>query len=118
MYVQLVLTIVVSILALIVAGIFARQVVSADTGTPKMQEVAAAIREGAEAFIKRQYSTIAILGIVVAVLIFVVYFIAGNFDYALHTSIAFAFGALCSGVAGIIGMWISVRANAGTSIRP
>jgi K(+)-stimulated pyrophosphate-energized sodium pump len=111
MYVQLVLTIVVSILALIVAGIFARQVLSADTGTPKMQEVAAAIREGAEAFIKRQYSTIAILGIVVAVLIFIVYFIVGNFDYALHTSIAFAFGALCSGVAGIVGMWISVRAN-------
>jgi len=110
-YVQLVLTIVVSILALIVAGLFARQVLSADTGTPKMQDVSAAIREGAEAFIKRQYGTIAMLGIVVAILIFVVYFLVGNFDYAWHTSIAFALGALCSGVAGIVGMWISVRAN-------
>ena len=71
MYIQLVLTIVVSLFALLVAGLLARQVLSADTGTPKMQEVAAAIQEGAEAFIKRQYSTIAILGIIVAIVIFV-----------------------------------------------
>ena len=111
MYIHLVLTIVVSIIALLVAGIFARQVLAEDTGTPKMQEVAAAIREGAEAFIRRQYGTIAILGIVVAILIFAVYLIAGNFTYAWHTSVAFAFGALLSGVAGIVGMWTSVRAN-------
>jgi K(+)-stimulated pyrophosphate-energized sodium pump len=111
MYVQLVLTIVVSLFALFFAWFLARQVLGSDRGTVKMQEVAAAIQEGAEAFIRRQYSTIAILGIVVAIIIFTVYFIAGDLSYALHTSIAFAFGALCSGVAGIVGMWISVRAN-------
>ncbi len=111
MYIQLVLTIVVSLAALLFAAVLARQVLGSDRGTPKMQEVAAAIQEGAEAFIRRQYSTIAILGIVVTLVIFIVYFIAGDVSYALHTSIAFAAGALCSGVAGIVGMWTSVRAN-------
>jgi K(+)-stimulated pyrophosphate-energized sodium pump len=111
MYIQLALTIVVSILALIIAGFFARQVLSADTGSPKMQEVAAAIREGAEAFLKRQYTTIAIMAIFVTLLIFGVYFILGKPDIAWHTAVAFIFGAFLSAVAGIIGMWISVRAN-------
>jgi K(+)-stimulated pyrophosphate-energized sodium pump len=111
LYIQLVITITVSILALAVAALLARQVLQADTGTPKMQEVAAAIREGAEAFIKRQYTTIAILAVVVALLILGVYLLAGNTYYAWHTAVAFIAGAFCSGLAGIIGMWIAVRTN-------
>jgi K(+)-stimulated pyrophosphate-energized sodium pump len=110
-YIHLIITVAVSLIALAVAALFARDVLEADTGTPKMQEVAAAIREGAEAFIRRQYTTIAILAVVVAILLFLVYVIAGDLDTAWHTAVAFAFGAFCSGLAGIIGMWIAVRAN-------
>jgi len=70
---ELVIVVGISILALILAGILARSVLSQDEGTPKMREVSDAIRVGAEAFIKRQYSTIAILAIVLAVVIFGVY---------------------------------------------
>jgi K(+)-stimulated pyrophosphate-energized sodium pump len=101
----------VSIIALAIAGLLAREVLQADTGTPRMQEVASAIREGAEAFIRRQYTTIAILAAVVALLIFGAYFIAGNVTLAWHTAVAFIAGAFCSGLAGIIGMWIAVRTN-------
>ena len=59
----------------------------------------------------RQYTTIAILAVVVAILLFLVYVIAGDLDTAWHTAVAFVFGAFCSGLAGIIGMWIAVRAN-------
>lgn len=76
-----------------------------------MQEVASAIQEGAEAFIKRQYTTIAIFAVVVAVLIFAVYLIAGSWSTAWYTAIAFICGSFCSGLAGIIGMTIAVRAN-------
>jgi K(+)-stimulated pyrophosphate-energized sodium pump len=110
-YIQLVITITVSIIALAIAGLLAREVLQADTGTPRMQEVASAIREGAEAFIRRQYTTIAILAAVVALLIFGAYFIAGNVTLAWHTAVAFIAGAFCSGLAGIIGMWIAVRTN-------
>jgi K(+)-stimulated pyrophosphate-energized sodium pump len=110
-YLHLVITIAVSLIALAVAALFAREVLQADTGTPKMQEVAAAIQEGAEAFIKRQYTTIAILAVVVALLIFGAYVFAGNMNVAWHTALAFVAGAFCSGLAGLIGMWIAVRAN-------
>ncbi|MDD1718502.1 MAG: sodium/proton-translocating pyrophosphatase, partial [Methanoregulaceae archaeon] len=100
-----------SLVALLVAGYFARQVLASETGSPKMQEVANAIREGAEAFLKRQYSTIAILAVVLALVLFVVYFAAGDFDRAWHTAVAFIFGAFLSALAGIIGMWIAVRTN-------
>ena len=110
-YIQLIITVAVSLIALAVAALLGREVLQADTGTPKMQEVAAAIREGAEAFIRRQYTTIAILAVVVAILLFAVYVIAGDLSTAWHTAVAFVFGAFCSGLAGIIGMWIAVRAN-------
>jgi K(+)-stimulated pyrophosphate-energized sodium pump len=105
----LIITVVASLFGLIIAAYFTRDVLGAETGTPKMRDVADAIREGAEAFIKRQYSTIAILAIVLAILIFGVFTFSGKMDYAWHTSVAFVFGAFCSALAGIIGMWIAVR---------
>jgi K(+)-stimulated pyrophosphate-energized sodium pump len=108
---EFIVIVVASLVALAVAGYFARQVLSADTGSAKMQEIANAIREGAEAFLKRQYTTIAILAVVLAVVLFVVYFISGQFEIAWHTAVAFIFGAFLSALAGIIGMWIAVRAN-------
>ncbi len=107
--------VIVSVIALIVAAFLARSVLSQDEGTPKMREVADAIRVGAEAFIKRQYSTIAILAIILAVVIFAVYFISGQRQLAIDTALAYLFGAFCSAMAGIIGMSIAVRANVRTA---
>jgi len=102
----------VSALALIVAMFFARQVIGADTGTAAMQQIAGAIKEGAEAFMKRQYRTIYILSIVFAILIFVFYYATGkSLDLSLKTVISFLAGAVCSGLAGFVGMFVSIRAN-------
>jgi K(+)-stimulated pyrophosphate-energized sodium pump len=112
---ELVLVFGIAVFAMFVAVLFARYVLGQDTGTPKMQEIADHIREGAEAFIKRQYRTIGILAVVTAAIIFGVYSYVGKWDYAVHTSSAFLLGAFCSALAGIIGMYISVRANLRTA---
>ncbi|HLC96049.1 MAG TPA: sodium-translocating pyrophosphatase [Candidatus Nanoarchaeia archaeon] len=105
----------ISILALAFAAYFARDVLKQDKGNAKMQEIANAIREGANAFMKRQYTTIGIISIIVAVIILVGYSAFGKQDFGIKTSIAFIFGAFCSALSGIIGMWISVRANLRTA---
>src|SRR5512136_570482 len=98
---ELVIVVLISILALILAAVLARSVFAQDEGTPKMREVSDAIRVGAEAFIKRQYSTIAILAIVLAIVIFGVYFLTGQQGLASFTALAFIVGASCSALAGI-----------------
>jgi K(+)-stimulated pyrophosphate-energized sodium pump len=104
----------VSLLSLLVAGLLARQVLGADTGTPAMREISDAIREGAEAFLRRQYKTIYLISGVAALIIFFLYFV---FDRALAGKITLAFltGAVCSGVAGFLGMFVSIRANIRTA---
>ncbi len=100
----------VSGLSLLMAWVFTRQVLSADTGTAQMQEIAGAIKEGAEAFMKRQYTTIYALSIVLAGLIYVFYLKKGG-DLAFKMVTAFFAGAICSGLAGFSGMFVSIRAN-------
>src|SRR5918995_540983 len=100
-------------------------VLRADTGTPAMQEIAGTIYEGAVAFIRRQYQTIALLAIGGAIVIGVVITLVEGrevadtsifgFDLGWRTGLAFLVGAACSMASGIIGMYISVKANLRTA---
>lgn len=101
----------VSTLSLIVAWLFTREVLAADSGTEAMQQIAGAIKEGAEAFLRRQYITIYGLSIVLAILIFAFYAYTKTMDLAIKTVISFFAGAICSGLAGFSGMFVSIRAN-------
>ena len=92
----------------IVYGVWATwSVMQASAGTAKMQEIAAAVREGAQAYLKRQYTTIAVVGVVIFVIV--------GLLLGWRVAIGFAIGAILSGVAGFIGMNISVRANVRTA---
>ncbi|HEU0245175.1 MAG TPA: sodium/proton-translocating pyrophosphatase, partial [Candidatus Limnocylindrales bacterium] len=114
------------IAAVLFAMYLARDVLSRDKGPQAMQDVGAIIREGADAFVKRQYTTIALLALVAAVIIGVVIALVETPDVAdvrslagvpigALTAFAFLVGATCSMAAGIIGMTISVRSNVRTA---
>ncbi|MFP6822456.1 MAG: sodium-translocating pyrophosphatase [Pseudomonadales bacterium] len=95
------------VLALLYGGWAVRSVMSADAGSDRMREIAGAIQEGATAYLNRQYLTIGAVGIVVALVLWL----------ALSTLVAIGFviGAMLSGIAGYIGMNVSVRANVRTT---
>src|SRR5512146_2119638 len=114
------------IIAVLFAVYLARDVLSRDTGTKEMEDVAGTIFEGAVAFIRRQYSTIALLALVSSVIIGVVITLVETADVAdvpslagapigIRTAVAFLVGAACSMASGIIGMYISVKSNVRTA---
>jgi len=98
---------VAAVLALAYGGILTRWVLAQSAGTERMARIAAAIQEGASAYLNRQYRTIAIIGAVLALVITV----AVNWQ----TGLLYVVGAVCSALAGYVGMNVSVRANVRTA---
>src|SRR6266513_306222 len=110
-------------LALAVAWGLRGFVLRQDNGTPDMRKISDAIQEGAQAFLRRQYRTIGSLSIALGVLIYLLYAFfrkphpgePAATTLALTTTLSFLFGALCSGVAGLVGMYVAVRSNIRTA---
>jgi len=106
----------VGIVGLIAALVFARSVLGSDTGTPEMQRISDAIRQGAEAFMRRQYSTIAMIAVGLAIILYLGYRLSPfTAPYANKVVISFLIGATCSALAGQTGMWVSIRSNIRTA---
>src|SRR5215207_7619089 len=115
---------VAGLIAVAFAIYLGRDVLGRDTGSKEMQEVASTIVEGAMAFLKRQYTTIAVLAVVTAVLVGVLLAVIPQANagttvdpaiLGILTSIAFLLGAAASAVSGYIGMYVAVRANLRTA---
>jgi K(+)-stimulated pyrophosphate-energized sodium pump len=90
-------------LSIVYGIVTTRSLMAADAGTARMQEISAAVREGATAYLNRQYTTIGIVGVVI--------FVIAWWLLGVWSAIGFAIGAILSGAAGFIGMNVSVRAN-------
>jgi K(+)-stimulated pyrophosphate-energized sodium pump len=95
------------VLALAYGAITARIVLAAPTGNDRMREIAAAIQEGAKAYLNRQYATIALVGVVIGVIL--------AFTLGGYVAVGFLIGAVLSGLAGYVGMNVSVRSNLRTA---
>ena len=109
------LSLLVSVAALVVVVLFAKDVISKDPGNEKMQEISSMVQEGARAFLKKEYTWVFGFVIVIAVLISVAKQIAPDVELGWPTAAAFAFGAVMSAIAGYIGMSIATKANCRTT---
>ena len=107
MQTQILIVLACGVLALLYGVYTIRSVLSLSAGTARMQEIAAAIQEGARAYLNRQYTTIAIVGVVIFLLAFAV--------FGWQMAVGFLIGAVASGLAGYVGMYVSVRANVRTT---
>ena len=108
MQLELLLVIAAGVLAVIYGVVQTSVLMRSSPGNARMQEIAAAIQEGAQAYLRRQYTTIAMVGAVVLVLLAV-------FFQSWHEPVGFLIGAFLSGLAGFAGMLVSVRANVRTA---
>ncbi|WP_303673485.1 sodium-translocating pyrophosphatase [Vampirovibrio chlorellavorus] len=100
----------------IVFGLVTRQwILGLSAGTQKMQDIANAIKEGASAYMNRQYKTIAITAVILTIILYALFASLKGTQYALYVSGAFLLGAFLSGLAGYVGMFVSVNANVRTA---
>ena len=113
----IVITAAVAVTALLFAAILARRVVSLDEGNSRMRAIAAAIKEGALAFLRREYLTLVPFVLVMAVVLWLLIDsdLVLDGDWIPRTAIAYLVGTLCSGTAGLIGMNVAIRANVRTT---
>jgi len=100
-------TIATGFIAIIYGYFTGKQILSASSGNSKMQEIASAIQIGAKAYLNRQYKTIAIVGLVVLVII--------SYAFSILVGLGYLIGATLSGIAGYVGMLVSVQANVRTA---
>ncbi len=119
------ITLGMSVFGLLFAFFLAKWVLAKDTGSPEMRKISDAIKEGAEAFLRRQNSTIIMLAGAFALILFIGYgFLRSHRDFdpvstslqlAFWITLSFVLGALCSVIAGYVGMWVSIRSNIRTA---
>ena len=103
----LIYTILAGLLAIIYGYFTGKNILSSSSGNAKMQEIASAIQIGARAYLNRQYKTIAIVGLVVLVII--------TYAFSILVGLGYLTGATLSGLAGYVGMLVSVQANVRTA---
>ena len=108
MVLEFLIVFICSVLSLLYGGYTIKKILEEPQGSDRMIEIASAIQEGAQAYLNRQYFTISIVGVLIAILLF--YLMDNQF-----VSIGFILGAFLSGLAGYIGMFVSVRANVRTT---
>ncbi|MEU0492937.1 sodium-translocating pyrophosphatase [Nocardiopsis sp. NPDC006139] len=99
----------VALLALAVAGMLVREVLAAGQGTERMRNIAVAVQEGAGAYLRRQFRTLAVFVVVIPLLLLLLP--ADSWAISIGRSVFFALGALLSAATGFIGMWLAVRGN-------
>ena len=100
---------VIALAALVVAALLVREVLAASEGTPRMREIAAAVQEGAAAYLNRQFRTLAVFAVIVFFVLFLLP--AETTGERIGRSIFFLVGAVFSGTTGYMGMWLAVRGN-------
>ncbi len=102
---------VIAVLALVFAAVLVKEVLAADQGTPKMQEIAKAVQEGARAYLNRQFRTLAVFSVIVFILLLVLPVNHGGFSVQLGRALFFIVGAVFSAAVGYIGMTLATQAN-------
>lgn len=107
--------IICGVVALLYGFITRAWILRQDAGTEKMREIASAIQEGAKAYMNRQYRTIAITAVILTVILFYLFARLKGAEYGFYVAAGFVIGAFLSGLAGYIGMFVSVNANVRTA---
>ncbi len=110
-HVAVVVIAIVALLALAFAGLLVKEVLKADQGTVKMQEIARAVQEGARAYLNRQFRTLAIFSVIVFILLLVLPVNHGGFSVQFGRALFFIVGAVFSAAVGFIGMTLATQAN-------